>query len=601
MPESSKRQPLETPADLAVPTARGGGTRRMVVALLVAGTIISVAVAAWLWNGEQQRVARVLERGGETLVDSTAYAISDAVTRLNAVSGLYESSDEVTQDEFLRFVDNLGLLPGLKGIGYMPLVSAGDLDRFEAKMRETVADYQVFELGPRGARIPVGQRPVYLPVQWFDPLDAFEKVHGFDSLSNADRRAALGIAGSTGEVAATPFLQLVSKSESDGFLLYWPVSDPDTGEVTGFTVAPMDLSELIDSRLPTALEGQVGWSVADVTGAAEDLQPGLRDDGSWVGSLDVGGRRWRITVIPMSSSDMIPHPTVPLLALLLGVLVSGLAAAGVSLYGQRSQARQELELLKDRARARDQFLASVSHELRTPLTGVLGFAELLEDDDRDLSNEECRSMIASIVSEATDMAHIIDDLLVEARSELELLAVARVPVAVRAEVTHVLEAAGDEIVAGVEILGDPEGSYRADADPARVRQILRNLISNASRYGGDQVQIRLAATSEAVLIQVVDNGPGVPRDAWERIFECYYRVHDNGTQPAAVGIGLSVARQLARLMDGDLSYRREGNWSVLELRLPSATRAPTNVGAPTPPESPMPGDSRRQALQDAEQ
>jgi len=297
----------------------------------------------------------------------------------------------------------------------------------------------------------------------------------------------------------------------------------------------------------------------------------------------VGGRLWQITVIPKPSSDMIPDRTMSLVALAVGVLVSVLAAAGIYLYEQRSQVHREIAVLKDLARVRDQFLASVSHELRTPLTGVLGFAELLKDSHSDVSNDERLSMLSSIVSEATDMAHIIDDLLVEARSELEPVRVTRVPVDVRAEVAQVLEAAGGDMVTRVEVLGDPEGSYRADADPARLRQILRNLISNASRYGGDRVQVRLAATEETVQIQVMDNGPGLPLEEWERIFACYYQVHDNDTQPAAVGIGLSVARQLARLMRGEVTYRREDNWSVFELELPITTSSETDRSTPRPP------------------
>ncbi len=210
--------------------------------------IISVVASVRLWNVEQQRVARALEGGGEVLVDSTEDAISNVVARLNAVSGLYESSEKVTRDEFSRFVEKLGLLPGFGGIGYMPIVRAGDLDRFVAQMRETVPDYAVCELDRMGEWIPVGERPEYVPLQWFEPANAFERSHGFDSFSNAERLAALERARSTREVAATPFLELASEQESDGLFLYWPATEPDTKEVVGFAVAVMDVSELLDNR-----------------------------------------------------------------------------------------------------------------------------------------------------------------------------------------------------------------------------------------------------------------------------------------------------------------------------------------------------------------
>jgi signal transduction histidine kinase len=536
--------------------------------VLLIGTIISVVASAWLWNGEQQRVALLLDGSGQVVVDSAAESISDAVGRLNAVAGLFKHTEEVTRDEFRRFVEHLGLLPGLGAIGYMPLVPAADLDGFVAEMRETIPDYTVFELDETGERIPVGERSEYVPAQWSEPSDAFARIQGFDSFSEPNRAAVLERARDTGELAATPFLQLVAEDESDGFLLYWPMTDPETEEVVGFAVGPMDLSELLDSGFLTILKGQVGWNVTDVTDVTTDAQPGLQTDGSWVGSLEVGGRLWRITVIPRSPSEMVANPAVPLAALAVGVLISVLIAVGLHLYRQRLQADRELEKLRDLARAKDQFLASVSHELRTPLTGVLGYAELLKDNHSELSDDERLSMISSVTDNASDLAYIIDDLLVAARSEPDMLAVTRVPVDLRAQVAQVLETAGGDMVAGVEVIGDPKGSYQADADPARVRQILRNLINNASRYGGDQVQVRLANTNDTVQVQVADNGPGLPHKEWERIFEPYYRAHHNHTQPAAVGIGLSVARQLARLMHGELTYRREDIWSVLELELP---------------------------------
>lgn len=108
-------------------------------------------------------------------------------------------------------------------------------------------------------------------------------------------------------------------------------------------------------------------------------------------------------------------------------------------------------------------------------------------------------------------------------------------------------------------------------DPGRVRQIIRNLITNAARYGGDQIEVRVNEVGDMVHLEVADDGPGLQTGEWERVFEPYYRVDQNAsTQPAALGIGLSVARHLARLMEGDVIYRRADGWSVFCLSLPAA-------------------------------
>jgi signal transduction histidine kinase len=99
---------------------------------------------------------------------------------------------------------------------------------------------------------------------------------------------------------------------------------------------------------------------------------------------------------------------------------------------------------------------------------------------------------------------------------------------------------------------------------------LRNLITNACRYGGSSIEARLSTDDKWVKVAVADNGAGVPEEDVDHIFDPYYRAHSNESQPAALGIGLSVARQLARLMQGDLTYRRENGWTVFELALPAA-------------------------------
>ncbi len=558
---------IRSVAAAMVGAVRRGQNRRLVSMVLVVGVVMSAVLSMWLWNREQHAAELTMETRAEVLVNSVEDAISEVVARVKAVGGLHESSEEVTRDEFDRFVSNLGLIRGLGGIGFMPIVSSGEVAGFEAEMQRSIPGYFLFEQDAEGQRIPVGQRDEYVPVQWFEPFDAFGRPHGFDAMSEPSRRAAVDKARASGELASTPFLRLVSQEESDGFVLYWPVTDPAREAVVGFTVAAMDLSELLEGHLPERVRETVEWEITD---NATDPAAEIAADG-WIGSLDVGGRSWIITVVPSATSDLIPDPTNSLFVLIIGLLATVVTGAGASLYRQRSQTRKELEKLRELSRAKDQFLASVSHELRTPLTGVLGFAELLRDDHSDLSDTDRVSMISNIAAEAADLAAIIDDLLVAARSELDLLAVTRVPVAIRGQLAQVIEANSEFAARRVEIVADEEGTLRAIGDPQRVRQILRNLLSNAIEYGGERIQVRLQATDSNVRIQVADDGEGLPPSEWEQIFEPYHRAHAAGTKPASIGIGLSVARQLTQLMSGHLTYRREDNWSIFELRLPAAS------------------------------
>ena len=216
------------------------------------------------------------------------------------------------------------------------------------------------------------------------------------------------------------------------------------------------------------------------------------------------------------------------------------------------------------ARSKDEFLAAISHELRTPLTTVYGVAESLQEQYYDMSEEERRELLHLLAVESRDLAHLIEDLLVASRADIGKVVVRRMPVDLQAEVATVLEPI--ELEQGIVLEAAIEGW--ATADPLRFRQILRNLITNAIRYGGEIIRVESKTNLQGSFIYVWDNGSGIPDESREAIFEPYQRAHDRVGLPSSVGLGLTISRQLARLMGGDLTYDYISDWSVFTLRLP---------------------------------
>lgn len=234
--------------------------------------------------------------------------------------------------------------------------------------------------------------------------------------------------------------------------------------------------------------------------------------------------------------------------------------------------------------SKDELIASVSHELRTPLTAVVGYAELLREHST-LSPDEQDEMIRAIADQGRDLANIIEDLLVAARMDTDTLTVARTAVDLDVQTAQVLQSfdrGGD--IAWSATAGD---SVRALGDPTRVRQILRNLVSNALRHGGSNVEITTTHDSSTVSVAVADNGPGVPAGQEDLIFESYHRAHTVEGLAGSVGLGLTVSRTLARLMNGDLTYRRSDERSIFELTLPAATSTPSGTASPPNSMSPV--------------
>ncbi len=234
---------------------------------------------------------------------------------------------------------------------------------------------------------------------------------------------------------------------------------------------------------------------------------------------------------------------------------------------QRKMAEQGLIEL---ARSKDELIASVSHELRTPLTGIVGFTQLLQDSTIELTPEERQDMINLVALEATDIANIVEDLLVAARTEIGGLYVSTVSVDLLAQMSQVLEAWDQRLDSQIALNGS---TIHALGDPSRIRQIVRNLITNALRYGGESVSVELSEIGSTTYARVIDNGPEIPLADQTRIFEAYQRAHTEPGQPGSVGLGLAVSRELAHLMNGDLIYRHEPGRSIFELSLPVSPKA----------------------------
>jgi signal transduction histidine kinase len=230
--------------------------------------------------------------------------------------------------------------------------------------------------------------------------------------------------------------------------------------------------------------------------------------------------------------------------------------------------RNEERRMQDLMEAKNQFLASVSHEIRTPLTAILGFARILEDEVG-LGSGEREQMVSSIVQHSQEMADLVEDLLVAARTEMGQIEVVNETIDAVDQVRRTLDAGGT-FTEGIEV-DFPPGPARAIGDPARVRQILRNLLTNAERYGGPDVSVTVTSSPESICIEVADDGPGLPLSAWEEIFELYHRAQETPDQPGSVGIGLAVSRQLAELMGGTLEYRHQAGLSIFRLLLKRAS------------------------------
>ncbi|MGN6216307.1 MAG: sensor histidine kinase [Solirubrobacterales bacterium] len=238
--------------------------------------------------------------------------------------------------------------------------------------------------------------------------------------------------------------------------------------------------------------------------------------------------------------------------------------------------RDELDRLKD------DFVLTASHELRSPLTSVQGFAELLMLERDSLTPKQVET-VEVILDNCRHLVRLLNDLLDLARSDAGRLAIRPQPT----EVAPLVEDVVRTMRAQTEAAGQPlredvqPGLPQINVEPARIRQILVNLITNAHEYSPEGASIEVSARTVAaeVEIAVSDNGPGIPADQVERIFERFTRGDAGLTQRVGgTGLGLAISKSLVEAHGGTIAVESTpGVGSIFRLRLPIAT-APSSDG-----------------------
>jgi PAS domain S-box-containing protein len=214
---------------------------------------------------------------------------------------------------------------------------------------------------------------------------------------------------------------------------------------------------------------------------------------------------------------------------------------------------------RQRQAVRDTFVGVLSHELRTPVTTIYGGAKILARENA-LSEQQRREMFEDIHNEAERLHRLVEDVIALNRFGDEEGEVGDEPVLLQRLLPTVIRA---EEVRWPGVTFETQirpGLPTVIADPTYVEQVVRNLLSNAAKYGGPGTTVRalVEAVGDEVLVRIVDDGPGFPAEEAERLFDLFFRSSSTSSQAPGAGIGLFVTSRLIRAMGGRVWATSDG-------------------------------------------
>jgi len=232
-----------------------------------------------------------------------------------------------------------------------------------------------------------------------------------------------------------------------------------------------------------------------------------------------------------------------------------------SLERATAELRDANAQLKSLDRLKDDFMSSVTHELRTPLTSIRAFAELMVDDPA-MDAAQRQRFLGLVVAETERLTRLVNQVLDMAKIEAGHAEWRAAEIDLRALLTQAVQTTAEvfrERGASVE-LEMPAQVPPLQADPDRLLQVLLNLLSNAAKFvpaGHGRVCVRLRADAGRVTIEVEDNGPGVPAEEQQLVFEKFRQGGDAYNRPQGTGLGLPISRRIVEHFGGHMWLRSE--------------------------------------------
>jgi signal transduction histidine kinase len=554
------------------------------------------AVRAYYATQEQQQFRRNATYFETKFKDD----VTRHVTSLAAIRAFVSATRGVTRWEFSTYANQiLPLNTGFRAVLWVPRVTGNFRSAYEAGLqRDGLYGLRIHEITGRGQVVAAEDRDSYLPISYIEPFEGNDALVGLDLLSVPSLSQVLTTALKTGHAAASAPVthSLVSGAQGPTILLAFPVDAPPAKDAEaappqGFALGVLQLQSIIEETL--------GASGIPVQAALAFTQPGSGTSlvlasnvtaTAWLGEtklghntiVDIAGRRFHLLLRSTTRQDPATAFYVPAGAALLVIALTALLAQSMFAavmrkrlieqavvtrtaelravnetlreeIAQRRAAEMELCLARDRAerasRAKSSFLSIMSHELRTPLNAIIGFSSLLANNESAAQHQEDYAFeilgggqrLLAIVNDILDLSEMMSK---SDRPDEGLVYLGDCIAAVIAERQPEARATGITLKAVM-----PSDLPALRGDTRRISRALSHLVSNAIKFASDGGTVVVSARQDpdkSLVLEVMDDGAGMPPEAQEKIREAFSQSDSRfGRRHEGLGLGLTYVSRVA--------------------------------------------------------
>ena len=587
------------------------------VLVVLVGGLITAFASYWIYQSEKDAARAEFDTHAAMQVGKLESLLAANFDLLTATGSLFQNVGIVDREVFADFAKPLlESHSGIRTLAWVPMVRNSDKAEIEALARARgYSDFQISERAEDGSVRPASERTAYFPVYYAEPFEGVGSSIGVDLGADPVRRTAMEMAWSSAELgAAAPLAPLHTQNsygQADVFV-FMPVYTAGTNVkdllarsqgLSGFAVAVLDAGAFVKSVLKEMpqldVDRPTSIYIYDVAqdGSVKPLYLPLKamnggTAAGYLGLIDqyydqgvtVHGRQWRVIVKPeyqfTAAGGLVPSVAsigiaftmmVAAYILMLRTHSAEMRAAFATQSGELRDAQRRATGargdIEEANRAKSVFLATMSHELRTPLTGVIGYIDLLCSK---ITDPEHRQLMDKLRQAANAQRAIVNDVLDYSRISAGTLEMEHEPFKLQdvidaAVSTYGTIAKDKGVMVGCRVSpGMPHGFI---GDPARLQQVVNNLVSNAVKFthkGSVTVHVNseiIAGDNCAINISVQDTGIGIAPDRINSLFEPFVHTENVTTREfGGTGLGLSICKEITEKMGGSISVESKKGW-----------------------------------------